>query len=388
LKGGGLLRFSVRSIKSIKELREEDWESLTGTHAFSSYGWLKTIEETFTEDANPRYVLLEDGGRLQGAAVCYVLGIDFKYGSFNELMFGRLTALASSLGMTFHPLLVCNPMNGYGSHFLFGDQLGNESKAVAQKTLLEGIENLARKEGIPIGFINVTDNEKELAELLKKSEYEISSGPPVHYMDIPWTSFDQYLTHIGSISSKTRSSIRREINKNRNEGVSIKPINDIEKNADRLMELVRTTYSKYNRNPLPFNRLFFIRLKENLGDRALVYGSFRSEEITGVISVLKQRDEGYITMPGMASDRASNDFTYFNITYYRPIEDAISKGLKRLYFGTGADDLKRRRGCSRLDTQLFFKPSNGRRSLVTRAWFAIHRKWWAAKQPREKAGEN
>ncbi len=62
---------TVEIISSIKGLRKEEWDALIGDNIFSSYGWLKTVEETVIGDVSPKYILVKDSGRLIRVAVCY-----------------------------------------------------------------------------------------------------------------------------------------------------------------------------------------------------------------------------------------------------------------------------------------------------------------------------
>ncbi len=39
---------------------------MTDDNAFQSYGWLRTVKETYTEDVNPKYALVQESKKLVG----------------------------------------------------------------------------------------------------------------------------------------------------------------------------------------------------------------------------------------------------------------------------------------------------------------------------------
>ncbi|MDH3689607.1 MAG: hypothetical protein OEU36_09050, partial [Gammaproteobacteria bacterium] len=67
-----------------------------------------------------------------------------------------------------------------------------------------------------------------------------------------------------------------------------------------------------------------------------------------------------------------NDFTYFNLTYYRPMADAIAMQIKRLYYGTLMYTMKSKRGCSTTEIYLYYKPRFFLLQVVVVPLFAIH----------------
>ena len=39
--------YSINVVDSITQFAKEEWDALTNANPFSSYGWLKTIENTY-----------------------------------------------------------------------------------------------------------------------------------------------------------------------------------------------------------------------------------------------------------------------------------------------------------------------------------------------------
>jgi len=93
-----------------------------------------------------------------------------------------------------------------------------------------------------------------------------------------------------------------------------------------------------------FQRTFLKELNKNLGEDVVIYVSFKDDIITGARILLKNKT-GYVSMVGVDHEALGNDYTYFNICFYKPITDAIANKMTKLYFGREMYESKARRGC-------------------------------------------
>jgi len=89
-------------------------------------------------------------------------------------------------------------------------------------------------------------------------------------------------------------------------------------------------------------------------------------------------------MIGVDHEIAGNDYTYFNICYYVPIENCINDGTKRLNCGTAMYALKRRRGCELKNMYIYFKSRNSIKQFMFKLWFSFHLQWYGKKLPQPK----
>jgi predicted N-acyltransferase len=62
--------YEIEILESIELVDENEWNSLIN-NASSSYGWLKTIEETYIGNTHYRYVIVKKNSQLIGASACY-----------------------------------------------------------------------------------------------------------------------------------------------------------------------------------------------------------------------------------------------------------------------------------------------------------------------------
>ena len=369
--------FEVEIVDSITDVPQKGWDALnTDDNVFISYGWLKTAEETFSGDINPRYILVKDSDELCGAAACYIFNKTELVEDLDRLLFERFEHYAGVLGISFMPGFVCCPIFGYGSHFLIkGEAEWEERKAIITE-LLDAIEGVASTHRLSPSFIHVTDDERELQQLLKKRRYSRAVHMPVNYIDIAWESFKEYRAHLKKESKNIDKVIRNEMNRNENEGVTIRVLEGLGTYEGRLYELLNDHYCRHTHMPLMFRRGFLGKLKEALGEDAVFYVSFKEGVITGVCILLKGGKTGYLAMVGIDHEMAGNDFTYFNIAYYRPIMDAILNQTDRLYYGRGFYRLKAKRGCVTKKIYIYYKSLNGFRNIAARLWFAFISVWY------------
>jgi predicted N-acyltransferase len=356
---------------SITNLNKNEWDAMVNDNVFSGYGWLKTVEETFTGDVTPIYILCEDSKEIVGGSVCYLHRKPNFAGDIDDLIFGRFRKYASKLSISFLPTLVCCPFWCYGDHFFVRKDINSKTKRLIKNQLLDAIENLASDKKLPLSFINVMNHESHLINLLNHRGYNRTELLPLNYLDIEWPNFSGYLQYLKDIRKKTAKMVRNEINRNRQEKVRIVDLENIEIHNDRLYELINLNYLKYSNSPFIFNKSFLIKLKLNVGEKVTTYVSFKKEKITGVCVLLKKNRIGYLKLVGIDRELAGNDFTYFNLAYYKPIRDAITANLKRLCFGQGVHETKIRRGCRNTNVYLYYKSFNKIKNNLSKFWFFL-----------------
>jgi predicted N-acyltransferase len=200
-------------------------------------------------------------------------------------------------------------------------------------------------------------------------------------MDISWDSFAAYKKYIRKRSLKMKKNIAQEINKNRKSGVTIGRVKDIDGQERRLYKLLNENSLEYDKLPMPFQENFLSRLEKNIGDDLVIYQSIKTGRISGVMVMLKSGDTAYLYLLGIDHSLAQNDFTYFNIGFYRPIADAITDNIKKIYFGAGPYYPKLRRGCKIQKAYFFHKPCHPASKLAAKLWFCLHHYWYNKKLP-------
>jgi Acetyltransferase (GNAT) domain len=318
--------------------------------------WLRAVEQ-----AGPKSVIPHLVEAPRGTAVCFEAG-DFRSGlDPTTYLLGRLAPLARRLRLSLLPALVCAPYRGHMGHLPCRDRAA----------LLDYVEALADRLGLPIHFPRVLDEDEEFCRLLIARGYNRTAHEPVAMIDVVWDSSDDYLA---SLRRSARSNAKTELRRNRIAGVSICEIDDVASSAERIHQLVNDHNVRRNGVGVPFGPAFLPALKASLSDRAVFYGAIHAGELVGISVALHQADT--VMMPFIGLDERRGEFTYFNLAFYRPIADAIAAGRRRLFLGTMLYEMKARRGCRILPTSFFHRGGSTVAHLVAKPLFAAQG-WWA-----------
>ena len=222
---------------SLDEIDADTWDSLTGERFYISYGWLKTFEETAIDKVTPFYLLLEDDAVPVALAVCYESHKDNPFDLLNGYLLGRLEKIAGAFGISFKPALLCGPVRGNSDHVLVKQDLPQQQRIAYIRLLIETIESEAKKRQLSLFFTNVSEKESELRQELQARKYNLTVVHPKNRLEIKWLSFAEYLSDRQTISKKNSGTFRHQIKKNREDGVSIRLLDEME-NEERLYQLL------------------------------------------------------------------------------------------------------------------------------------------------------
>lgn len=370
---------TIDIVDTINKIDREEWDALVGENIFTSYGWLKTLEQTFIGDQKFRYFVLHEEGRLLAAAACYIAHPSGQIHNCDNTLLGRFKRYASKVGISFLPAIICPPKSAFGTHIIVEKRLDLKKAEAVVTELIQKIEELASEHRLSIVFTNVMDHEIILIRGLSARGYSKAFTFPLTYLDVDWSSFNDYLSSLKRISPSSAKMIRNEINKNRKEGVVIEQLEKADGCQDRLYELVNRNYLRHNGKPFPFRMEYFKALKENLGSDAVIYVAIKKNDLIGVCVLLRRNASCHISVIGVDHESAGNDFTYFNLAFYRPIMDAISDRMKRVYCGQTQYALKTRRGFKLSNTYTFYRPYRIISQIAVKPWFLLLSVWYRRK---------
>jgi len=374
--------FSVCVTPSISDIDEQEWDSLVGSNAVTSHGWLKAFEEESAGGFEPFYLRLCRDGQTVGATACFLCRPGSRLSNPDEIMYGRFGRLPALLNLTFSPAMVVGPHGPYGFHqtFLLGAKLSDGDRHRAFEVLLNGIEDLARSTGTALHFPNLTTGrEPELTLLLTNRNYLSTRAFPVCYLDIEWDSFQGYLSYLSSFSSKMKGNVKEEMSRFERAGLTIEVLDNPAEHRARLFELADSHYRSYNNRGIAFTPEFLPTLKASLGQNAVFYGAFRKRELVGFVVLVRRGDVGYLTWTGIDRLATLREGTYFNLVFYRPIQEAIKARIKKLYFGRALYETKLRRGCRLYGPRYFYRSNDRVSHRILRSWFTFHESWMKRK---------
>ena len=372
--------YQIKIYNLITEVDKECWDTLTRDNIFMCYNWLKTFEVTTTLSVKPYYLMIFDKDKLVGSSVCY-FDKKAKGASIDDLLLGRLRKFKVFRKLSFLPSIICYPRKGFGTHLLISEEVNSNQIKIIMNKLIDCVQDIAFLNKASICFQYVMDHEIDLMNLLTERGFYKTISYPLCYIDINWSSFEDYRKYVSLRHPSMKKTIPREINKNRKAGVVIIKLQNVNDYHQRLIELLTMNHEKYDINDFTVKTDYFHLVNEIFGDDAIIYAAAKADKIIGVCVVLRKEQEGYISAIGIDHHYSRGDLTYFNIMYYEPIYNAIKSGIKRLYYSNALYEVKSRRGCIIDNTYLFYKSFNHTigKKFRLKTWFRIH-KWWMSQK--------
>ncbi|MCB9683745.1 MAG: GNAT family N-acetyltransferase [Alphaproteobacteria bacterium] len=319
-----MLKVSV--LGSYAEIDATAWDALVGDDGspFLEHVFLRTLEDfgcAVPETGwTPRPVVVRDGERLVGAAPCWV-----KEHSMGEFVYDHGWAdAAMRAGLSYYPKLVVgvpfSPVTG--QRLLIAP---DADRAAVLEALLAGIEAAGRDcHGLHVLF----DTEEESTELAARGAFTRLQYQ-FHWTNQGYERFDDWLK---AFPSDKRNKLRRERKEVARLRFDVKTAPD-EAELAALHRFHRNTAGQFG----PWGRVYlseeaFQHLGQVWGDRLhTVLARDGDRLVAGTFNVLKG-DRLYGRYWGCDRDIK---FLHFEVCYYRPIEDAIARGVKVFEPGHG-----------------------------------------------------
>jgi predicted N-acyltransferase len=321
----------VRVHTSIADIGRDDWQACAGSadyaaNPFISYDFLQALEESGCVSARagwrPQHLSVRDAdGRIAGVAPVYL-----KSHSQGEYVFDHSWADAyQRAGGRYYPKLqIASPFSPVTGPRLITRE--GADRDAAEQALLGGALTLTEKIGassLHITFLT----EQEWARcgqagMLQRQDQQF------HWNNQGYATFEDFLA---ALSSNRRKTIRRE-RRDAQAGLEIVALTGAELTEEHWDAFygfyMDTGGRKWGRPYL--NREFFSLMGERMAESVLlIMGKRDGRWIAGALNLMGT-DCLYGRNWGCVEDVP---FLHFELCYYRAIEEAIVRGLKRVEAG-------------------------------------------------------
>ena len=373
LVGLSSAKMDFRILNSVDALGKPFFDSVTAD-PHCTYEWFRTVEEAWKQEIY--YVAVYRGEEPVAVTPCFVDVKDNYFGNTPKLIpFLHKMLVAGSLLNLYNPhVLLCHSLAGCwrSSVLLDGD---HDEKEVMDK-MSEGIDRLCRLKRAAIScFICVPESEKSLVNSLDQFGYRKYQWKKTYSIRIRWSSFDQYLM---SLNCKTRKNIKRELRQCSMNGVEISVVSDFGELSQVLSDLYLNLYCKYYSPDSPYfqypyyDASFFSSLSRYGADKVVLFVASKNGKVVGFTLCMREKEvlEGF-KCGFDYSACAKNDYAYFNLLFYAPINWAIENGVKEVYYGTGMGESKMKRGCRPYGSYCFVKTHDGLLSSLVSLYNAV-----------------
>jgi uncharacterized protein len=320
-------RLQVRVVERLKDVGAAQWNACAGAdNPFVSYEFLEALEESGSATAKtgwlPQHLLLEDeSGRLLGAVPLYL-----KSHSYGEYVFdhGWASAYERAGGRYYPKLQACVPFTpATGPRILIHPEAGPE----AADYLIAALIEVAKRR--KVSSLHVTFPTEAEWQRLGEAGFLQRVGRQFHWENPGYSSFDDFLE---ALTSRKRKQIRRERRDAVAGGIEIETLTGVALEGKHWDAFYRFYISTSDRKwgSAYLTREFFDLIGQRMPERiALVMAKKGGRYVAGALNLI-----GSDTLYGRNwGSNGDFPFLHFEACYYRAIDFAIARGLKRVEAG-------------------------------------------------------
>ncbi|WIM99827.1 GNAT family N-acetyltransferase [Actinoplanes oblitus] len=345
----------VRATSRAADLPRAGWDALAGpSDIFLTCRWLDVVEAT--AGVPMTYLWTERDGRpvaglataLAGDTVPWALGrpdVVLR----NSVTAGLPGAAELLAGLGDDPTGRLMPTLLAGGRQVGGTRLltGPEATAADVTSLVAAAEALARDSGAAtVCFLYLDEREESLVRLLAERGYRAFTSGHYSSLRVPPDGYPGYLA---ALPRKRRVSIGAERRRIVQAGVTVAAESLDAADLDRFAELESQLLAKYEIDLRPGQLLPLLhQVRDCFGDDAFAMVARAEGEVRGFALILRHGDSWYARQTGYdyAYQQRSGAPLYFELLYYRLIEEAAMSGVRTVHYGLGSVDTKRSRGCT------------------------------------------
>lgn len=352
---------SIERWDSISRADRSQWDAMAADCVLYGYGWLRTLEECRVPVPQHLYFVARGPDGLQGAIVAELQESGQPGITVDDLLFNRTAPLARALRASVLPALVCGRHIGYASPILLRPGLPARTRDDVERRLLDAVDDAAAEHRWSVLFHDVPRRHSPLGRALAGRGYLRSSESPVACLPIAWDSFAGYLRHLRQSHPRTAGNIRSERNSARRHGLAVESMADPSAEAGALHALLEAHNLRLNRRPFPYRADLLCRIKQHLGDRALIRVARIDGRVGGVSVEVGGAATVHCLKVGIDPTIGRSAALFANLCYNVPIEDSTASGQKLIHYGRLLYEFKARRGCVLVDADIYLRCASGLR---------------------------
>jgi len=320
-------RLTVKLVEELAAIPAADWDACAGSdNPFLSHAFLQALEESGSAKRQtgwlPQHLVLEDeSGRMLGAVPMYL-----KSHSYGEYVFdhGWASGYERAGGSYYPKLLAAVPFTPVtGPRLLIHPDAGPDA---ADYLIAAMIEVAQRRK---VSSLHVNFPRREEWERLGRLGFQQRMGRQFHWENEGYRSFDDFLE---ALNSRKRKQIRRERRDALQGGLEIETLSGKDLKTEHWDAFFRFYMSTSDRKwgSAYLTREFFDLLHQRMAEKVvLILTKKNGRYVAGALN-LAGSDTLFGRNWGCIGDYP---FLHFEVCYYRAIDFAIAKGLKRVEAG-------------------------------------------------------
>ena len=371
---------SVEHIRTLGEVDPTEWGRLDNIGATTSYGWLRTVEDSFAIDGRQHYFVVRDSDGLLAAAPCSVQEAQDPTANLDTVMFGRAASVARRLRAGTLPALVCGPRFGVGEPLLFRTGTSVELRSMLAAQILSTMEEAAQERGYTLCCRDMPTGTSATAAVLAQRRYLKCRELPSTRLELRWNSFEDYRREVKRTHPSTEKNIRNDANRLARAGFAIRKLDQPAALEKQLHDLLDSHCVRLNGAPFPFRANLFSCLQRYLPGKTVCYVAERDGQLAGTLLGFRHGASTSFPFVGIEEKAAEGAAIYSNLAYNRPIQDEIAAGQEAIFYGKAVYEMKVRRGCELIDADLYLRGRNPiyewmLRPLLSRHETRLKKRW-------------
>lgn len=319
---------NVTVLNSIHDIVASEWDACAGSgNPFVSHAFLAALEESGSVSPQngwlPRHLaIIGDDGQVWGCVPMYL-----KSHSYGEYVFdwGWADAFEQAGGAYYPKLQAAIPFTP-----VTGPRLLVRVNAPEHTLDLLGRALIALAQELAVSSVHVTFAPEATCQLLASQGFLLREGFQYHWHNRGYTCFDDFLA---DLSSRKRKAIRKERAGLKGRDINIRTLIGAEieeRHWDAFYHFYLNTIDRKWAHAY-LNRAFFSELAKRLDNNVVLIlaEDVAGEPVAGALNLVGD-DAIYGRYWGC---RAQYKFLHFETCYYRAIDFAIERGLKRVEAG-------------------------------------------------------
>lgn len=326
-------------IRSVDKIEREVWDSLV-TDPSQLWGWFKTIERHFP-DLIPNHIIINDNaGNILAILPVFIQKTDI-YSTLHKRLYPYIHHIMRFTPVSFYGKLVAYTPGSFNSEALIRE--GIEPKIVYDYLK----ENVFGKD---INMISLPYMSKDTINSIKGRNLIVFPFEIDTFMDV--TKFRTFDDYVALLKKNKRLRLSKEFGKAENEGVSFRVKDNLKGREPELSKLFYNIYLKYmGHKTNPFKEEFFADIHKYMDGKLKFFIAEKHGRLVAFNMV-------FLHKKSMSCFKVGRDYintdncTYFNVAYYKPIEYAIKHNIKVIHMGPSSYESKIQRGFS--TKELFF----------------------------------
>ncbi|PNE40112.1 MULTISPECIES: GNAT family N-acetyltransferase [Streptomyces] len=345
----------VHAVERTADLPRESWDALVGPYdAFLTCRWLDVVEAT--AGVPMTYLWRERAGRPVAALATAVATTSVPWALGrpdvvlrNSAKDGLPDAAELLAGLAGDPSAVLMPALVAGGRHVGSTRVLQAPEATGEdiEALVRAAEALATDAGLAsAAFLYLDEQDTELTRILDSRGYRSCTTGHYSVLQVPPEGFESYLA---ALPRKRRSSVSAERRRIREAGLRVDAEPLATADLPRLAELESALLAKYAIDIRPDELLPLMhQVRDYFGDDAFVMVAHADGGIRGFAMILRHGDQWYTRQTGYdyAYQARTGLPVYFEVLYYRLLEEAAAAGVRTLHYGLGSVQAKRSRGCT------------------------------------------